>query len=86
MKVGVVVSEAETREQLDKHTIVILKTAEMKFEPVMENSYYLYERANGTHFISLIAPTEWITEKQPNAYSAFLVGLIAGPGGEWKVL
>jgi len=80
------VCEDETLKQLDEATIEILKTAEMKFEPVMGNSYYLYERANGTHFISLIAPTEWIIEKQPNAYSSFLIGLQAALGGEWKAL
>ena len=79
-------SEDETLKQLDEATIEILKTAEMGFEPVMGNSYYLYERANGTHFISLIAPTEWIIEKQPNAHSSFLIGLEAAPGGGWKVL
>ena len=78
--------EDETLKQFDEATIEILKTAEMKFEPVMGNSYYLYERANGTHFISLIAPTEWIIEKQPNAYSSFLIGLQAALGGEWKAL
>jgi len=81
-----VTEKIEALKQLDEHLLNIIKEAEMKFEPVMGNSYYLYERANGTHFISLIAPTEWIIEKQPNAYSSFLIGLEAAPGGGWKVL
>tara|TARA_Y100000296_G_C5098804_1_gene218816 strand:+ start:141 stop:383 length:243 start_codon:yes stop_codon:yes gene_type:complete len=80
------VCEDETLKQFDEATIEILKTAEIGFEPVMGNSYYLYERENGTHFISLIAPTEWITEKQPNACQSFIVRLEAAPAGEWKVL
>jgi hypothetical protein len=80
------VSEDETLKQLDEATIEILKTAEIGFEPVMGNSYYLYERENGTHFISLIAPAEWITEKQPNAYRSFIMGLESVPTGEWKAL
>ncbi len=64
----------------------ILKTAEIGFEPVMGNSYYLYERENRTHFISLVAPNEWITEKQSKAYRSFIIGLEAAPGGEWKAL
>tara|TARA_Y100000034_G_scaffold62653_1_gene75937 strand:- start:76 stop:321 length:246 start_codon:yes stop_codon:yes gene_type:complete len=81
-----VTEKIEALKQLDEHLLNIIKEAEMKFEPVMGNSYYLYERANGTHFISLIAPTEWIIEKQPNAYRSFIMGLESARAGEWKAL
>ena len=72
--------------ELDEHLLNIIKEAEMKFEPVMGHHYYLYQREDETHFISLIAPHEWILEKQPNAYSSFLIQLETCPAGEWKAL
>ena len=33
--------------------------AEMKFEPVVGNIYYLYENEDGSDFLSMIAPDEW---------------------------
>jgi hypothetical protein len=32
---------------------------EMRSDPVINQLYYLYERANGSTFLSLISPTEW---------------------------
>ena len=37
----------------------IIYTAEMGFEPRMGQMYHLYERENGKHVLSLIAPEEW---------------------------
>ncbi|WGK64523.1 DUF2452 domain-containing protein [Croceiramulus getboli] len=33
-------------------------SAQFNFEPVMGKSYFLYEKENGSHFLSLIAPEE----------------------------
>jgi hypothetical protein len=36
-----------------------LYSATRAFEPVLGECYHLYEKADGTQFLSLIAPTEW---------------------------
>ncbi len=33
--------------------------AEMSFQPVIGKRYFLYERENGSRFLSLISPKEW---------------------------
>jgi hypothetical protein len=38
----------------------IICEAEFNVEPVIGNHYFLYRRENETHFLSLIAPNEWI--------------------------
>ncbi|TAF74711.1 MAG: DUF2452 domain-containing protein [Bacteroidetes bacterium] len=37
---------------------------EMKFEPLISHSYFLYEREDGTDFLSMIAPNEWGRSKK----------------------
>jgi hypothetical protein len=37
---------------------------EMRFEPLVSHSYYLYEREDGSDFISMIAPDEWGRSKK----------------------
>lgn len=32
---------------------------EMKFEPLVGHTYFLYEREDGTDFLSMIAPDQW---------------------------
>jgi len=46
-----------------------LYSAARSFEPVLGEVYHLYEKADGTQFLSLIAPTEW---KQKYLYSGSL--------------
>ncbi|SDM08675.1 Protein of unknown function [Catalinimonas alkaloidigena] len=33
--------------------------SDMSFEPVIGNTYYFYERKNGTDVLSMVAPHEW---------------------------
>jgi len=33
--------------------------AQCSFEPAIDNIYHLYERENGTTFLSMVAPDEW---------------------------
>ena len=37
---------------------------EMRFEPLVNHSYFLYEREDGSDFISMIAPDEWGRSKK----------------------
>jgi hypothetical protein len=45
--------------------------AEYSFEPVVGNTYYLYERENGTKFLSMIKPKEWGENKNLTFLGAF---------------
>ena len=33
--------------------------SEMRFEPIMGYTYHLYQRNDGSKFLSMVAPTEW---------------------------
>ncbi|WP_420460593.1 DUF2452 domain-containing protein [Neolewinella sp.] len=33
--------------------------AEMRIDPIVSRTYYLYERSNGTNVLSLVSPAEW---------------------------
>jgi hypothetical protein len=33
--------------------------AEMRFEPLINHTYHLYQKSNKTHLLSLIAPDQW---------------------------
>jgi hypothetical protein len=46
-----------------------LYSAARSFEPVLGNVYHLYEKTDGTHFLSLISPNEW---RQKYLYSGSL--------------
>lgn len=37
----------------------IIYQAEMRFEPLINHIYHLYQRPEGRHLLSLIAPNEW---------------------------
>lgn len=37
----------------------LIYTAEMRFEPLINHTYYLYKKENGIHLLSLVAPSQW---------------------------
>lgn len=39
-------------------------TAEMRFEPLINHVYHLYQKPNKTHLLSLIAPDQWGRSKR----------------------
>ncbi len=39
-------------------------TAEMRFEPLINHVYHLYEKPNKTYLLSLIAPSQWGRSKR----------------------
>jgi hypothetical protein len=55
--------------QEDYTTNLQLYSAARSFEPVLGNVYHLYEKTDGTHFLSLISPNEW---RQKYLYSGSL--------------
>ena len=48
----------EVKERVDVSKIIY--DADFNIQPVIGNKYFLYERENGTHFLSLIAEDQWI--------------------------
>ncbi len=56
--------------------------AEMRFEPVINTSYYLYEKADGTDVLSLVGPGEW-GRKFP--FNRFLATVHLLADHTWKV-
>jgi len=37
----------------------VVYNSEIRFEPIMGDTYFLYERKNGQKFLSMITPQEW---------------------------
>lgn len=44
--------------------------AAMGFEPIINETYYMYERSNGVDLLSLVAPNEWGRSFKYNRYLA----------------
>jgi hypothetical protein len=44
--------------------------AEMRFEPLINHTYHLYQKDNSTHLLSLIAPDQWGRSKKSFEYVA----------------
>lgn len=45
--------------QMRKELSMIIYNAKLSFSPVIGNLYYLYEKQDGTHMVSMISPKEW---------------------------
>lgn len=45
--------------QMRKELSMIIYNARLSFTPVIGNTYYLYEREDKSHFVSMISPKEW---------------------------
>ncbi len=52
---------AEQAKRIQKRVTVSEKIyqAKLSFQPQIGNTYYLYERNGGEHFLSMISPEEW---------------------------
>ena len=42
-----------------KNISEFIYTAEMRFEPLINHTYHLYQKENGSYLLSLIAPEQW---------------------------
>ncbi len=56
--------------------------AQMSFEPVINHSYYLYEKADGTDVLSMVGPDEW-GKSMP--FNDFLAKVFLLADHTWKV-
>lgn len=66
-----------------KELSMLIYNAKLSFRPEIGQVYYLYERLDGTHLISLISPAEW-GEAMPYKKSVAAVQLLADH--TWKEL
>ena len=56
--------------------------AAMGFEPIISETYYMYEKENGTDLLSLVAPHEW---GRSFKYSRYLAKVILLADHTWDV-
>jgi len=45
--------------QMRKELSMIIYNAKLSFSPVIGSIYYLYEKQDGSHFVSIVSPKEW---------------------------
>ena len=45
--------------QMRKELSMIIYNAKLSFSPVIGSLYYLYEKQDGSHFVSIVSPKEW---------------------------
>jgi hypothetical protein len=45
--------------QMRKELSMIIYNAKLSFTPVIGSVYYLYEKNDGSHFVSMVSPKEW---------------------------
>ena len=45
--------------QMRKELSMIIYNAKLSFSPVIGSTYYLYEKQDGSHFVSMVSPKEW---------------------------
>ena len=45
--------------QMRKELSMIIYNAKLSFSPVIGSLYYLYEKQDGNHFVSIVSPKEW---------------------------
>ena len=61
----------------------MLARAEVGFWRVIGRHYYLYERDDGTAFVSLVAPKEWST---PELIFTFVAKIEATSDQQWRII
>ena len=57
---------ADQAKKLGQRKVIseIIYTAEMRFEPLINHTYHLYEKEDKTYLLSLIAPEQWGRSKK----------------------
>jgi hypothetical protein len=59
--------------QKRKELSLIIYTAKLNFAPVIGQTYYLYEKSDGSYLLSLVSPREWGGGAGP--YKRFVAGV-----------
>lgn len=63
---------ADQAKKLQERKVIseVIYTAEMRFEPLINHIYHLYERENKSYLLSLIAPDQWGRSRKSFEYVA----------------
>lgn len=67
--------------QKRKELSMLIYDAQLNFVPVIGQSYYLYEKEDGTHLLSLVGPREWGRSKP---YKNFIAAVRLLADHTWK--
>ena len=70
--------EIQSRKELS----MIIYNAKLSFQPIIGNIYNLYEKNDGTYFLSMVNPNEW--GRSGNAYKAHLAKVQLLADHTWK--
>ncbi|MFN5462465.1 MAG: DUF2452 domain-containing protein, partial [Bacteroidota bacterium] len=57
--------------------------ASISFEPLINHRYFLYQKADGTDFLSMIAPEEWGRKKD---WAHFIAEIKLLADHTWEIL
>jgi len=64
-----------------KELSMLIYDARLSFSPVIGQTYYLYEKADGNHLVSMIGPKEW---GSGNPYKSFVAAVVLLADHTWK--
>jgi len=68
--------------QKRKELSMIIYDAQISFAPVIGQTYFLYEKAEDSHLVSMISPNEWGRSKSP--YKNFIAAVRLLADHTWK--
>ena len=68
--------------QKRKELSMIIYDAQISFVPVIGQTYYLYEKEDTSHLVSMISPKEWGRGKTP--YKSFVAAVKLLADHTWK--
>lgn len=68
--------------QKRKELSMLIYNAKLSFAPVIGQQYYLYEKADGTHLVSMVSPKEWGGGAGP--YKSFIAAVQLLADHTWK--
>jgi hypothetical protein len=68
--------------QKRKELSMIIYDAQISFAPVIGQTYYLYEKEDASHLVSMISPEEWGRAKSP--YKSFVAAVKLLADHTWK--
>jgi len=68
--------------QKRKELSMIIYDAQISFQPVIGQTYFLYEKADDSYLVSMISPNEWGRSKNP--YKSFVAAVRLLADHTWK--
>tara|TARA_Y100000034_G_scaffold136141_1_gene211062 strand:- start:3178 stop:3414 length:237 start_codon:yes stop_codon:yes gene_type:complete len=73
----------KTTQLIDEDLLVsIISKIKHQFEAIVDETYYLYKRTEGSHFISMVPPNAW----GPRFEMQFLSEVAYTASNSWKLI